>query len=101
MKRHPLGLAACRMEIQQRRPFAANGELSFLAGDGGEGGRWFGHAEIFSRKGAEARRGRSIRKPIMGVLRAFQNGYRSSAARVAQRKLRCALGGRTYLFRNI
>jgi hypothetical protein len=40
---HPLGFAAGGMEIEQGRALATDGELGFLAGDGGEGGGGFGH----------------------------------------------------------
>jgi hypothetical protein len=42
---HPLGFAAGGVEIKQRRALATDGELGFFAGDDGEGGRGFGHAD--------------------------------------------------------
>ena len=36
VERHPLGLAAGGVQIEERRPLATDGELGFLAGDGGE-----------------------------------------------------------------
>ena len=37
VERHPLGLAAGGVQVEQRRPLATDGELGFLAGDGEEG----------------------------------------------------------------
>ena len=41
MIRYPLGFAAGGVEVEQRRAIAADGELTFLAGNGGEGGGGF------------------------------------------------------------